>query len=95
MRLGHGREPAHTDRCQATPLRGIDMERQYYIEKDHETAETSDCLEAKRIAAEWTKRGYKVETVVVDVTDQSVQLADDKDISPSDSRAEVPVSRCR
>jgi hypothetical protein len=39
-------------------------------------AETSDRLEAVRIAAEWVKRGYKVETVVVDATDESVQLAD-------------------
>jgi len=37
------------------------MERLYYVESEHETAETSDRLEAARIAAEWAKRGYKVE----------------------------------
>ena len=42
------------------------MERLYYIESEHETAETSDRLEAARIAAEWAKRGYKVDTVIVD-----------------------------
>ena len=42
------------------------MERLYYVESEHETAETSDRLEAARIAAEWAKRGYKVDTVVVD-----------------------------
>ena len=55
------------------------MERQYYVERDHETSETSDRLEAARIAAEWIKRGYKVETVVVTVTNDSVQLADSND----------------
>jgi hypothetical protein len=52
------------------------MDRHYYVEKEHETSETSDRLEAARIAAEWIERGYKVETVVVDATDESVQLAD-------------------
>jgi hypothetical protein len=52
------------------------MERQYYVEKEHETSETSDRLEAARIAAEWIKRGYDVRTVVVDVTDESVEMAD-------------------
>jgi hypothetical protein len=52
------------------------MDRHYYVESEHETSETSDRLEAVRIAAEWVKRGYKVETVVVDATDESVQLAD-------------------
>jgi hypothetical protein len=42
------------------------MEHLYYVESEHETAETSDRLEAARIAAEWTKRGYKVDTIVVD-----------------------------
>ena len=52
------------------------MDRHYYVESEHETSETSDRFEAVRIAAEWVKRGYKVETVVVDATDESVQLAD-------------------
>ena len=63
------------------------MERQYYVERDHETSETSDRLEAARIAAEWIKRGYKVETVVVNVTDDSVQLADNNDAIPAPDRA--------
>ena len=42
------------------------MERLYYVESEHETAETSDRMEAARIAAEWAKRGYKVDTVIVD-----------------------------
>jgi hypothetical protein len=70
------------------------MERHYYVEKEHETAETSDRFEASRIAAAWTKRGYNVETVVVDVTDESVQLADDKDNILTDIPTEAPVSRC-
>jgi hypothetical protein len=57
------------------------MDRQYYVESEHETSETSDRLEAARIAAEWVKRGYKVETVVVDVTDESVQLADQPEVT--------------
>jgi len=52
------------------------MERQYYVEKEHETCETSNRLEAARIATEWIKRGYDVKTVVVDVTDESVEMAD-------------------
>ena len=64
------------------------MERQYYVERDHETAETSDRLEAARIAAEWVKRGYKVETVVVNVTNDSVQLADNNDAIPTPDRAQ-------
>jgi hypothetical protein len=52
------------------------MERHYYVEKEHETSETSSRLEAARIAAAWIKRGYDVKTVVVDVTDESVQMAD-------------------
>jgi hypothetical protein len=57
------------------------MDRHYYVESEHETSETSDRLEAVRIAAEWVKRGYKVETVVVDVTDESVQLADHPEVT--------------
>ena len=57
------------------------MDRHYYVESEHETSETSDRLEAVRIAAEWVKRGYKVETVVVDVTDESVQLADHPEVA--------------
>ena len=64
------------------------MERQYYVERDHETSETSDRLEAARIAAEWVKRGYKVETVVVNVTNDSVQLADNNDAIPTPDRAQ-------
>lgn len=57
------------------------MDRHYYVESEHETSETSDRLEAARIATEWAKRGYKkVETVVVDVTDESVQLADHPEV---------------
>ena len=63
------------------------MERQYYVERDHETSETSDRLEAARIAAEWVKRGYKVETVVVNVTNDSVQLADNSEVIPTPDRA--------
>jgi hypothetical protein len=55
------------------------MARQYYVETEHGTAETSDRMEAARIADEWKKRGYRVETVVVDVTDESVQLVDNTD----------------
>jgi hypothetical protein len=56
------------------------MDRHYYVESEHETSETSDRFEAARIAAEWVKRGYRVETVVVDVTDESVQLADQLEV---------------
>ena len=64
-----------------------DMARQYYVETVHRTSETSDRLEAARIAAEWEKRGYKVETVVVDVTDESVQLVDNTEVTPVHVRA--------
>jgi hypothetical protein len=57
------------------------MDRHYYVESEHATSETSDRLEAARIAAEWVKRGYTVETVVVDVTDESVQLADHTEVA--------------
>jgi hypothetical protein len=57
------------------------MARQYYVETEHGTAETSDRMEAARIADEWKKRGYRVETVVVDVTDESVQLVDNTDVT--------------
>jgi hypothetical protein len=63
------------------------MERQYYVERDHETSETSDRLEAARIAAEWVKRGYKVETIAVNVTNDSVQLADNNEAIPTPDRA--------
>jgi len=53
-----------------------DMERLYYIQREHETAETSDRFEAARIAAEWARRGYKVSAIAVDVTDDAVKLAD-------------------
>lgn len=53
------------------------MERYYYVEKDHETAETSSRLDASHIAAEWIRRGYDVTTVVVDVTDESVNTVDE------------------
>ncbi len=63
------------------------MERQYYVETEHETSETSDRLEAARIAAEWVKRGYKVGTVAVDVTDDSVQLVDEAELMPDPDHA--------
>lgn len=68
------------------------MARQYYVETEHRTSETSDRLEAARIAAEWKKRGYKVETVVVDVTDESVQLVDNTEVAPRHVRAGAPVA---
>lgn len=52
------------------------MERQYYIETDNQTSQTSSRLEAQRIAAEWARRGYEVTTVVVDVTDDSVETTE-------------------
>lgn len=52
------------------------MERLYYVETDGRTSETSSKLEAERIMAEWKKRGYEVSTVVVDMTDTSVETAD-------------------
>lgn len=58
------------------------MERQYYVETEHETSETGDRLEAARIAAEWVKRGYEVETVAVDVTDDAVQQVDEVEVMP-------------
>jgi hypothetical protein len=63
------------------------MERHYYVETEHETSETSSRLEAQRIAAEWIRRGYKVETIVVDVTNDSVQLADNTEVIPTVARA--------
>jgi butyrate kinase len=57
------------------------MDRYYYVEKEHETSETSDRLEAARIAAEWRKRGYVVDTVIVDATDSSVQLSGETDLA--------------
>lgn len=52
------------------------MERLYYVESEHETAETSDRLEAARIAAEWTKRGYNVDTIVIDEASGREQVPD-------------------
>jgi hypothetical protein len=52
------------------------MERQYYVETENQTSQTSSRLEAKRIAAEWARRGYEVTTVVVDVTDDSVETTE-------------------
>lgn len=60
------------------------MDRIYYIEKQDETAETSSRLEAIRIAAEWKKRGYDVETVVVDTTESLVET------QAEDSSREIP-----
>ena len=77
----------HTGKSGSRSKGGGDMERQYYVERDHETSETSDRLEAARIAAEWVKRGYKVETVVVNVTNDSVQLADNNEAIPTPDRA--------
>lgn len=58
------------------------MERQYYVETEHETSETSSPLEAASIAAEWTKRGYEVMTVIVDVSDEAIAVVDDAGSSP-------------
>lgn len=66
------------------------MGRQYYVEKEYETCETSDRLEAARIAAEWVRRGYAVETVVVDVTDESVEVASEPAVTPRPASAVPP-----
>ena len=66
------------------------MERFYYVESEHETAETSDRLEAARIASEWIRRGYKVDTIAVDVTDGTVQLAEGPETHPGLSRPPRP-----
>lgn len=63
------------------------MERLYYIESEHETAETSDRFEAARIAAEWVKRGYNVDEIAVDVTDESVQVVDAAKVGAGPRRA--------
>jgi hypothetical protein len=63
------------------------MGRLYYVERQHETSETSDRLEAARIAAEWVRRGYQVETVVVDTTKESVEVVDTADVVPTDVSA--------
>lgn len=60
------------------------MERLCYIQREHETAGTSERFEAARTAAEWARRGYQVSTSAVDVTDDSVKLAD--------SQQELPIS---
>jgi len=70
------------------------MDRQYYVESEHETSETSDRYEAARIAAEWVKRGYKVETAIVDVTDESVQLADQYEVTQIAAPGEVHPATC-
>lgn len=62
------------------------MERLYYVESEHETSETSDRFEAARIAAEWVKRGYSVDEIAVDVTDESVEVVD----SPKGASAHDP-----
>jgi hypothetical protein len=56
------------------------MERQYYVETENETSQTSCRLEAASIAAQWIERGYDVETVIVDVTDESVQTVDNAEV---------------
>jgi len=69
------------------------MERLYYVECEHETAETSDRHEAARIEAEWVKRGYNVDTIVVDVGDEQVRLADTVEDPGSPAKAgRVPPS---
>jgi hypothetical protein len=47
--------------------------RLYYVEKFDETLQTSSRFEAARIAAEWTRRGYRVDVAVVEVTDETVE----------------------
>jgi hypothetical protein len=58
------------------------MDRLYYVETDGETSETSSRLEAERIMAEWKKRGYHASTVVVDVTDTSVETVENAGTVP-------------
>jgi hypothetical protein len=67
------------------------MGRQYYVEKEFETCETSDRLEAMRIADEWVKRGYQVKTVVVDESDESVEMADNAEATPPLDSPRSPV----
>jgi hypothetical protein len=57
------------------PVEGV-MERHYYVQKEDETAETSSRLEAALIAAEWEARGYDVETVMVEVSDEGIAAQD-------------------
>jgi hypothetical protein len=59
------------------------MERQYYVETENQTSQTSSRLEAQRIAAEWARRGYEVTTVVVDVTDDSVETTETTATAPA------------
>lgn len=47
-------------------------EHLYYVEKHDETLQTSDRFEAKRVAAEWVRRGYEVDVAVIEVTDDAV-----------------------
>lgn len=49
--------------------------KHFYVLKDDETLQTSDRFEAARIAAEWIRRGYDVETLVVEATDDAVRVA--------------------
>ncbi len=49
--------------------------RLYYVEKSDETLQTSNRFEAARIAAEWIRRGYDVDTVVIEVTADAVREA--------------------
>jgi hypothetical protein len=58
------------------------MDRLYYVETDGETSETSSRLEAERIMAEWKKRGYHASTIVVDVTDTSVETVEKTSVAP-------------
>jgi len=51
-------------------------QRLYYVEKCDETLQTSDRFEAKRIAAEWIRRGYEVDLAVIEVSDDAVTQAD-------------------
>lgn len=59
------------------------MERQYYVETENQTSQTSSRLEAQRIAAEWARRGYEVTTVVVDVSDDSVETTETTATAPA------------
>ena len=66
------------------------MERQYYVETENQTSQTSSRLEAQQIAAEWARRGYDVTTVVVDVTDDSVETTE---VAETASAANQPARR--
>jgi hypothetical protein len=49
--------------------------KHFYVLKDDETLQTSNRFEAARIAAEWIRRGYDVDTVVIEVTADAVREA--------------------